>query len=114
MSKKSDQFIAIPENLDYRATDFYDMDEDERDVQSIQLYEDFSDLNKRYIELKEIASGGMKIISRAYEDHYSRNWLGCRNETNTGGVLWLIQTIASTSDFQQWMRTSLKPFKPVK
>ena len=29
MTKKSDQFIAIPENLDYRATDFYDMEEDE-------------------------------------------------------------------------------------
>lgn len=72
MNKESDQFIAIPENLDYRATDFYDMDEDERDVQSMQLYEDFSDLSKRYTELKEIASGGMKIISRAYDQKTGR------------------------------------------
>jgi serine/threonine protein kinase len=72
VSKKSDQFIAIPENLDYRATDFYDMDEDERDVQSSQLYEEFSDVNKRYTEVTEIASGGMKIISRTYDQKTGR------------------------------------------
>ena len=72
MSKKSDQFIAIPENLDYRATEFYDMDEDERELQSTQLYEAFADITKRYTEVKEIASGGMKIISRAYDQKTSR------------------------------------------
>ena len=72
MTKQTDKFIPIPENLDYRATEFYDLEDDERDTQCSQLYEAFSDMNKRYTEVCEIASGGMKIISRAYDQKTGR------------------------------------------
>ncbi|WDE96913.1 serine/threonine-protein kinase [Lentisphaera profundi] len=72
MTQETDKFIAIPKNLDYRATDFYDLEEDERDTQCTQLYEEFADVNKRYTEVAEIASGGMKIISRAYDQKTGR------------------------------------------
>ena len=72
MSSKPEKFIPIPQNLDYRASDFYDMEEDEREIQSSQLYEEFSDVSKRYTELTEIASGGMKVISRAYDQKTGR------------------------------------------
>jgi serine/threonine protein kinase len=72
MRSDSDKFIPLPEELDYSVSDFYDMDEDLCNEQCTRLYEEYADITKRYTEVKEIASGGMKKVSRAFDQKTNR------------------------------------------
>ena len=67
-----DKYIPIPEKLDYRTSDFYDMEEDFREEECTNLYSQYDDIHKRYTELSEIASGGMKKIYRAFDQKTGR------------------------------------------
>ena len=60
MPPDPENFIPIPEKLHYNTSDFYDLDEDICNTQTTRLYEEFADMKKRYTEISEIASGGMK------------------------------------------------------
>ena len=72
MSSDADKYIPIPENIDYRVSDFYDMDEDLRNEEATRLYDEFSNSKKRYTDISEIASGGMKRIFRAFDQMTAR------------------------------------------
>lgn len=72
MSSDPEKYIPIPENIDYRVSDFYDMDEDLRNEEANRLYEEFSNTKKRYTDISEIASGGMKKIFRAFDQKTAR------------------------------------------
>lgn len=67
MAKNSDDDL-------YKWNDFYDIS-DEDDISSetsLKLYNTYQDFNERYIEIKEMASGGMKTISRAFDKKTNR------------------------------------------
>jgi serine/threonine protein kinase len=68
----SDKRIPIPKDLNYKTSDFYDMDEDLCNEECTRLYEEFADIKKRYTEASEIASGGMKRIFRAFDQKTGR------------------------------------------
>ena len=72
MKDESPNFIPIPDKMDYRTTDFYDLNEDIFEEQCTDLYRSFSEMSKRYTDVKEIASGGMKRIYRAYDQKTGR------------------------------------------
>ena len=72
MKEDSGNFIPIPEKMDYRTTDFYDLEEDIIAEKCTDLYSEFSDMDKRYSDVQEIASGGMKKIYRAYDQKTGR------------------------------------------
>ena len=72
MSSDPEKYIPIPENIDYRVSDFYDMDEDLRNEEANRLYDEFSNTKKRYTDISEIASGGMKKIFRAFDQKTAR------------------------------------------
>ena len=68
----SDRFIKVPENLDYRGSEFYDMEEDLVSSESAGLFEELDKTDNRYSDITEIASGGMKRIYRAYDQKTDR------------------------------------------
>ena len=72
MKADSNKFIPLPEELNYDVSDFYDMDEDLCNEQCTRLYEEYADIKKRYTEVTEIASGGMKEIYRAFDQKTGR------------------------------------------
>jgi len=72
MSSDSDKYISLPDEIDYRVSDFYDMDEDLRNEEATRLYDEFSNSKKRYTDVSEIASGGMKRIFRAFDQKTAR------------------------------------------
>ena len=72
MSSDSDKYIPIPEDIDYRVSDFYDMDEDLRNTESARIYDEYSNTQKRYTDVSKIASGGMKKVSRAFDQKTTR------------------------------------------
>ena len=72
MNSDTDKYISLPEEIDYRVSDFYDMDEDLRNEEASRLYKEFSNTKKRYTEISEIASGGMKRIFRAFDQKTAR------------------------------------------
>ncbi|MCM8537522.1 MAG: serine/threonine protein kinase [Lentisphaeraceae bacterium] len=72
MKADSNKFIPLPDELDYSVSDFYDMDEDLCNEQCTRLYEEYNDIKKRYTEVTEIASGGMKTIYRAFDQKTGR------------------------------------------
>lgn len=72
MSSDSNKYIPIPEDIDYRVSDFYDMDDDLRNEEATRLYQEYSTTSKRYTDISEIASGGMKKIYRAFDQKTSR------------------------------------------
>lgn len=67
-----DEFINIPDELDYRSSSFYELEEDIRSSECSNLYKTFTDLKSRYTEVEAIASGGMKKIYRAYDQKTGR------------------------------------------
>ena len=72
MSEGPKDFIDLPDELDYRSSSFYDLDDDVRSSECSNLYKKFTDLKSRYTEVEEIASGGMKRIYRAFDQKTGR------------------------------------------
>ena len=72
MSELKKDYINLPDELDYRGSSFYDLDEDIRSTECSSLYKRFTSLKSRYTEIEEIAFGGMKKIFRAYDQTTGR------------------------------------------
>ena len=58
----------------YKWNDYYDLsnEEDISSEESRKLYDNYESFKQRYTEIEKLASGGMKLISRAYDNKAGR------------------------------------------